>query len=92
MTISGDSLKAKAAGQDEWYTATLIAAPGTSPKQADLLIEDCPAPQYIQKRAKMIYKIEGKTLTIAGHEPGDETVPTGFQRDGRSRVFVFQKQ
>jgi uncharacterized protein (TIGR03067 family) len=92
MTISGDSLKAQAAGQDESYAAKLILAPGTSPKQADLLIEDCSAPQYIHKTAKMIYKIEGKTLTIAGHEPGDETVPTGFERDGRSRVFVFARQ
>lgn len=92
MTISGDSLRAQAGGQDEWYTAKLILNPSTSPKQADLLIEDCPVPQYIQRRAKMIYKIEGKTLTFAGHEPGDETVPTGFERDGRSRVFVFSRQ
>jgi uncharacterized protein (TIGR03067 family) len=92
MTISGDSLKAQAAGQDESYAAKLILAPGASPKQADLLIADCSAPQYIHKTAKMIYKIEGKTLTIAGHEPGDETAPTGFERDGQSRVFVFTRQ
>jgi len=59
MTISGDSLKAQAAGQDESYAAKLIPAPGTSPKQADLLVEACSAPQYIHKTAKMIYKIEG---------------------------------
>jgi uncharacterized protein (TIGR03067 family) len=92
MTISGDSLKAQAPGHDGSYAAKLIPTAGTSPKQAYLLIEDCPVPQYIHKTAKMIYKIEGKTLTIAGHEPGDETVPTGFDRDGRSRVFVFTRQ
>jgi uncharacterized protein (TIGR03067 family) len=85
-------LKAQVTGQDETYAAKLILAPGTNPKQADLLIEDCPTPQYIQKRAKMTYRIEGKTLTLVGHEPGDETVPTGFERDGRSRVFVFTRQ
>jgi uncharacterized protein (TIGR03067 family) len=90
MTISGDSLKFQGA-QQEWYDAKLALIPRTSPNQADVLVKDCPAPQYIQKTAKAVYKLEGKTLTIAAHEPGDETLPTGFEKDNRTRIFVFSR-
>ena len=92
MTISGDSLKFHGARQEEWYAAKLTLTPSTSPKRADCLIEDCGAPQYIHKMAKAIYKMEGKTLTLAGNEPGDEAAPTGFETKNRSRVFVFTRQ
>ncbi len=92
MTITGDSLKFQGARQDEWYAAKLKLIPNTNPKQADVLIEDCSVPKYKQKTAKAIYRIEGKTLTIAANEPGDEAMPAGFERSNRSRVFVFNRQ
>ena len=54
----------------------------------------CPAPKYINQTAKAIYKLEGKTLTIAAHEPGDEAVPTTFEPSvgNRMRAFVFTRQ
>ncbi len=94
MTVAGNSLKFQGAREQEWYSATLVIQPGTQPKRADVVIENCPAPQYIKKAAKAIYKLEGKTLTIAANEPGDESLPGGFERNAssRSRVFVFTKQ
>ena len=94
MTISGDSLKFEGARQQEWYAAKPSLNPSTDPKQADVLIEDCAVPNYIKKTAKAIYKLEGKTLTIAAHEPGDEAVPTTFELSAgsRMRVFVFTRQ
>jgi len=92
MTISGESVKFKGVRQEEWYAARLTLTPSTSPKQADCLVEDCGAPQYIHKMAKVIYKTEGKTLTLAGNEPGNEAVPTGFEPNVGARVFVFTRQ
>jgi uncharacterized protein (TIGR03067 family) len=91
MTISGDSLKFQGARQEESYAGKLTLTPSTSPKRADVLIQDCPVPQYIQKTGKVIYKIEGKTLTLAGNEPGNEAAPTKFETNP-ARVFVFTKQ
>jgi uncharacterized protein (TIGR03067 family) len=94
MTIAGDALKFQGARSEEWYAAKLIMKPSADPKQADILIEDCPAPKYIQKMAKAIYRVDGKTLTIAANEPGDESLPSGFERNAtsRARVFVFSRQ
>jgi uncharacterized protein (TIGR03067 family) len=94
MSISGDSLKFQGARPEEWYTARLTIHRETAPKQADILIEDCSFQKYAGKIAKGIYKLEDKTLTIAACEPGDESVPTGFERGvgSRARVFVFKKQ
>jgi len=94
MTIAGDSLKFQGARPEEWYAAKLILKESTNPRQADILIENCPAPQYVGKTAKGIYKLEGKTLTVPACEPGDESLPDGFERNGtsRARVFVFNRQ
>jgi uncharacterized protein (TIGR03067 family) len=94
MSISGDSLKFQGARPEEWYSARLTMRSDTAPKQAAILIENCSVQKYIGKTAKGIYKLERGTLTIAACEPGDESVPTGFERGAgsRARVFVFKKQ
>jgi uncharacterized protein (TIGR03067 family) len=94
MTIEGATLKFQGARTEEWYVATLTLNPKTQPKQALVRIGDCPAPKYINQTAGAIYKLEGKTLTIAAHEPGDEAVPTTFEHSAgdRMRVFVFNRQ
>ncbi len=94
MTIAGDAFKFQGARQEEWYTAKLVLLPNTHPKQADIVIENCSAPQYNGKTAKAIYRLEGRTLTIAAKEPGDASLPAGFERNATSeaRVFVFNKQ
>jgi hypothetical protein len=62
--------------------------------EADVFIEDCSVPKYVKQMTKTIYKLEGGTLTIAGNEPGDGTVPGGFDRTAapHARFFVFTKQ
>jgi uncharacterized protein (TIGR03067 family) len=94
VTVAGDTLKFQGARSEEWYVARLIFQAGTNPNQADVLIQDCPVPRYIGKTAKGIYRFEGKTLTIAANEPGDESRPTGIDRNAtsRARVFVFTRQ
>ena len=94
MTVSGNRMKYQGAPTSEWYSATLILYQSTSPKQAVVHIEECGFPQYVNKDARAIYKLESNTLTIAVNEPGVDVTPTGFQRSttNRSRVFVFNKQ
>jgi len=94
MTITGDTMKFQGAIPQEWYDAKLTLTPNTSPKQATILITDCGFPQYKNKTSNAIYKIEGKTLTIAVNEPGDVAVPTGFERSAvsQTRLMVLSKQ
>ncbi len=91
MTITGDTLKFQGARQEEWYAAKLTLFPTTTPKQADVLIQDCSAPRYVNKTAKAIYRIEGKTMTIAANDPGNDARPMGFERINQSRVFGFER-
>jgi hypothetical protein len=72
----------------------LALSPKTHPKQAIILIEACAFPRYVNRLAKAIYKLEGKTLTIAGNEPGNEAVPTAFGRNpaSQTRAFAFTRQ
>jgi uncharacterized protein (TIGR03067 family) len=94
MTITGDAMKFQGAIPQEWYEAKLTLTPNTTPKQATILITECGFPQYKNKTTNAIYKIEGKTLTIAINEPGNAAVPTGFERSAvsQTRVMVFSKQ
>jgi uncharacterized protein (TIGR03067 family) len=94
MTVSGDSVKVQSTQGNEWYAGKLALIEGTSPKQAVLLVEGCNDPQYVNKTSRVIYKLEGDTLTLAGCEPGFDTVPTAFESSeaGRSRGFVFTRQ
>ena len=94
MTVTGDTMKMQGARPEEWYEGKLTLTPNTTPKRAVILITDCPVPQYKGTTANAIYKFEGKTLTIAGTEPGSAASPTGFERSAtnRVRVFVFTKQ
>jgi uncharacterized protein (TIGR03067 family) len=94
MTVSGNSVKVQSTRGDEWYAGKLALIEGTSPKQAVLLVEGCNDPQYVGKTSRVIYRLEGDTLTMAGCEPGFDTVPASFESSEatRSRGFVFTRQ
>jgi uncharacterized protein (TIGR03067 family) len=93
VTVSGNTLKFQGARAEEWYEATFTLKPNTSPKEAVFVITKCPFPQYVNKTSIAIYKIKGKTLTLAGNEPGSQSVPAGFQAsaDGATRLFVLSR-
>jgi uncharacterized protein (TIGR03067 family) len=94
MTIEGRTIKFQGVRQQEWYVGALTLNPKTHPKQATILIADCGFRQYVNKTSQAIYRLEGDTLTIAGHEPGNEAVPTVFEHDPatQTRAFVFTRQ
>jgi uncharacterized protein (TIGR03067 family) len=94
LTVTGNSMKFQGARAEEGYEAKLTLKLDTTPKRAAVLIEKCPAPQYVNKTANFIYKVEQKTLTLAGSEPGSEKVPTSFEpsADNPVRLFVLKKQ
>ncbi len=93
MVVSGNSLKFQGARAEEWYEAKLNLIPGTEPKQVDVLIQNCPSPQYVGKTAKGIYRLENNSLTIAASEPGNQSRPSAFEGAGanEARVFVFRR-
>ena len=59
-----------------------------------MLVGESGFPRYVKQSAKAIYKLEGQTLTLAGNEPGNEAVPTAFERSSTSqtRAFVLTRQ
>jgi uncharacterized protein (TIGR03067 family) len=94
LTFSGNSIDFKGASDQEWYKGLAVLNEELTPKQADFTIEECPAPNYVGKIAKAIYKLEDGVLTLAGSEPGSETRPVSFDADpsGEVRVFEFTLQ
>ena len=94
MTIEGDTIKFQGARQGEWYVGKLTLLPKANPRQATFLVESCAFPQYINKTAKAIYKVQGNSLKIAACEPGSEMTPPAFESDSASqtRAFAFTRQ
>ena len=94
MTVDGDTVKFQGARQQDWYVGILTLDPKADPKQATMLISDCGIRQYVNKVARGIYKLEGKTLRLAAHEPGNDEVPTSFEHDTatQTRTFVFTRR
>lgn len=92
ISIQGNRVRFQGAHTNEWYAGTLTLNESMIPKQAVIQIEECGFPQYVNKSARAIYKLETKTLTLAGNEPGTEAAPTDFLPSDRTRVFVFTRQ
>ncbi len=92
FTVSGNNIEFRGAHPKEWYKATFTLDEETEPKSGDFLIKECPAPKYVGKLARVIYKIENNTLTLAGNEPGVNAKPTSFKRSVTRRVFVLTKE
>ena len=92
LIFSGNSIDFKGAGPQEWYKGNAVFNEESTPKQADFTISECPAPDYVGKIAKGIYKLEDGTFTLAGSEPGNESRPSSFDPSGGTRVFDFKLQ
>jgi uncharacterized protein (TIGR03067 family) len=94
MTIEGDTIRFQGVLRQDWYVGTLTLNPNAKPKQALVQVGDCGVRQYVNKTTRAIYKLEGKQLTVAAHEPGNEAVPTTFERDpaSQTRAFVFTRR
>lgn len=91
VVFADDTIHFTGAHPQEWYKGTGVLNEDATPKEADFTISECPAPQYVGKVAKAIYKIEGETLTMVGSEPGTEPRPTSFEAFGGTRVFEFTR-
>ncbi len=90
LKISGNALEFRAADTNEWYKGTFTLREDTNPRQLVGVVSECPAPEYVGKTVYAIYRIEAGTLTLTGHEPGKQQVPTDFDAPG-SRKFVLKK-
>ena len=90
LAILGTNLDFQGADPQEWYKATFTLHEDTKPKRLEVVITDCPAPQFVGKTAHAIYKIENGELTVTGNPPGNPNVPADFGTPG-SRQIVFKK-
>jgi beta-lactamase regulating signal transducer with metallopeptidase domain len=90
LVLQGSTLEFQGADTNEWYKAT-FSAYDTTPKQLVVFITDCPMPQYVGRTAYAIYQLENGTLTVTGNEPGNPTVPAGFDASG-ARKLVFKQE
>jgi len=90
LTIQGTNLEFHGSNPMEWYKATFTLHEDSTPKQLEVVITDCPAPQFVGRTAHAIYKIENGELTVNGNPPGNPNVPADFGTPG-SRQIVFKK-
>jgi len=90
LVLQGSTLEFRGADTNEWYKAT-FSAYDTTPKQLVVLVTDCPMPQYVGKTAYAIYQLENGTLTVTGNEPGNPTVPAGFDAAGARKLVLKQE-
>jgi uncharacterized protein (TIGR03067 family) len=88
LTFEGTTLEFHGANPQEWYKGTFTLREGTTPKQLDAVVTECPFPKYVGKTVHAIYKIEDGKLTLTGNEPGNPAVPASFDAQG-SRQIVF---
>ena len=91
MTVMGNSLRLDGPGKVEWYDSPITLAPNESPKQLEVSISECPVAEFVGKSSRLIYKIEGDTLTMVGNKPGVPHAPKDFNGDENSRRFVFNR-
>jgi len=75
-----------------WLRGTFQLNTAASPKQIDMIIEQCYPKDYVGKTDRGIYKLDGNTLTMAGPEPGTATRPTSFQEEQGVMIVVLTKQ
>lgn len=88
LGFSGKNLDFRNADGNEWYKGTITLREDTNPRQMVLVITEGCEPKYVGKTSYVIYRMEGGTLTIAGNEPGNPEVPSGFDApDARGGVF-----
>ncbi|MCP5517098.1 MAG: hypothetical protein H7A45_07575 [Verrucomicrobiales bacterium] len=94
MSVEGQLVRFRLPDRGEWYVGRLVAASRTDRDQVfavDLKIEECVVPEYIGRMTKALVRLGEDRLTLAGNEPGREERPTGFERQGETRVFNFER-
>jgi uncharacterized protein (TIGR03067 family) len=91
LVFSGKNFDFRGEDPRDWGKGTFILREDTQPKQLLLAITECGVPKYNGMTTRAIYRIEDRTLTLAGNEPGDPAGPSSFDASG-TRRFVLKKE
>ena len=90
LTLNGANLEFHGMDTNEWYKGTFKVY-DTNPKQIVATVTECPLHQYVGQTSYAIYQIQDGILTLTGNEPGNPTVPAGFDAPG-SRKLTFKQE
>jgi len=92
LTVRGDRIDLQGAN-GESAKGKLVLSPAASPKQVDILLQECSEAKLVGQKMLGIYKFgEDGTLTLAAGEPGDAARPKAFETGpDRIGVVVFRK-
>ena len=90
MTVTGKKIRFDGPTGKEWYEGTFDIDETTKPKRISVLIEDCAIEQFKKQTVEGIYRLEGKTWTIAATAPGSPEGPSGFD-DEKASTIEFEK-
>lgn len=78
ITITGNSLRFRR-DTDFWFDTTFTLPAGTYPQQLHATIKDCPQPcDDVGKVVFAIFKVEDRTLTLAGIQASSVEPPKTF--------------
>ncbi len=90
LKVEGNKMEFEGWHEKEWYKGTFQIVTENKHNEIHSTVDECPIPEFIDKLAKSIYKLEGGKLTIAGRRPGSDSTPNGFD-DPKARHFIFEK-
>ncbi len=91
LIFSGTNIEYKGTDTNDWAKGTFTIKEDTTPRQFDITVAACPAPESVGKVCHVIYEIKDGTLKIAGNGPGDTNVPTSFESPD-ARKFALKKE
>jgi uncharacterized protein (TIGR03067 family) len=91
VKFSKNTVEFQGADKDDWCKGIFTLHEDANPKQIVATILEAPDPQAIGQAVHAIYRIEAATLTLAGNQPGNPDVPSGFEAPN-IRILVVKKQ
>jgi hypothetical protein len=94
MTIENRQIRFHSPDRGEWYVGRVTEWRATGRDQVfhfDFVIDECVAPQYVDKTSKALVRMGEDRITLAGNEPGRLDRPKAFERQDGTRVFSFER-
>jgi uncharacterized protein (TIGR03067 family) len=90
VKFSKNTVEFHGVDKDDWCKGIFTLHEDTNPKQIIATILEAPDARVVGQTIHAIYRIESTTLTLAGNQPGNPDVPSGFEAPNL-RMLVLKK-